>query len=158
MRFIMLIADRIYKQRTLTPGNHHIYTSSTWQKVTSASAWWEPGMSTKLPSSTPKERASGLHLLILKCVNTSFCIILGAYGMQFQYSTGWRRGKKDGMISDLRLTLDQQVEPSEIQSVVASFAEKEPKKIFGSGFKIAGEKYLTIKAEDRSVYGKKVYL
>jgi len=47
------------------------------------------------------------------------------------------------------------VEPSEIQSVVASFEEKQPKKIFGSGFKIAGEKYLTIHAEDRSVYGKK---
>ena len=59
---------------------------------------------------------------------------------------------------DLRLTLGQQVEPSEIQSVVASFEEKQPKKIFGSGFKIAGEKYLTIHAEDRSVYGKKVFL
>lgn len=63
-----------------------------------------------------------------------------------------------GMIPDLRLTLGQQVEPSEIQSVVASFEEKQPKKIFGSGFKIAGEKYLTIHAEDRSVYGKKVYI
>ena len=67
-------------------------------------------------------------------------------------------GRKRGMISDMRLTLGQQVEPSEIQSVVASFEEKEPKKIFGSGFKIAGEKYLTIHAEGRSVYGKKVYL
>ena len=69
-----------------------------------------------------------------------------------------RGGGKGGMLSDMRLTLGQQVEPSEIQSVVASFEEKEPKKIFGSGFKIAGEKYLTIHAEGRSVYGKKVYL
>ena len=61
------------------------------------------------------------------------------------------------MIPDLRLTFGHQVEPSEIQSVVSSFEDKQPKKIFGSGFKIAGEKYLTIHAEDRSVYGKKVY-
>jgi len=45
--------------------------------------------------------------------------------------------------------------PEEIQSVIASFAEQEPKKIWGTGFKIEGEKYVTIKAEDRSVYGKK---
>ena len=25
MRFIVLIADRVYKQRTLTPGNHRLY-------------------------------------------------------------------------------------------------------------------------------------
>ena len=67
-------------------------------------------------------------------------------------------GKGGGLILELRLTMGQQVEPSEIQSVVSSFEDKQPKKIFGSGFKIAGEKYLTIHAEDRSVYGKKVYL
>ncbi len=51
-------------------------------------------MSTKLPSSTPMERAFGPHLVILKCVNTSFYIILGAYGIQVRFSTvlvdGWR--------------------------------------------------------------------
>ena len=61
--------------------------------------------------------------------------------------------------SDSRLILGQQPLPEEIQSVVASFAEEDPnKKIWGTGFKIEGEKYVTIKAEDKSVYGKKVYL
>ena len=96
MCLILLIADRIYKQRTLTPGNHRNYTSFTLQKLTGALAWWEPGMSTKLPSSTPKERASGPHLLILKCVNTSFRDILGAYGIQSRCSTACPGGGEKG--------------------------------------------------------------
>lgn len=33
---------------------------------------------------------------------------------------------------------------------------KDNSKAFGSGFHIAGTKYLTIKADDRSLYGKQV--
>ncbi|KAL2038689.1 hypothetical protein N7G274_008447 [Stereocaulon virgatum] len=47
------------------------------------------------------------------------------------------------------------LEPAEIKAVLASYAEKEPKPIFETGFKVAGEKYFTLKADDRSVYGKK---
>lgn len=44
-----------------------------------------------------------------------------------------------------------------MQAVVAAFKETtEPKKVFGTGLHIAGQKYVTLKAEDRSLYGKKV--
>ncbi|KAG8530055.1 uncharacterized protein KY384_005537 [Bacidia gigantensis] len=48
------------------------------------------------------------------------------------------------------------VSPDEIKAVVAHYADTtEPKKIFGSGFKVAGEKYVTLRADERSLYGKK---
>ena len=41
--------------------------------------------------------------------------------------------------------------------MVAAYKDAgDPKQIFGSGFHIGGTKYMTVKAEDRSVYGKKV--
>ena len=49
-----------------------------------------------------------------------------------------------------------QVAPTEIQAVVASFADdSEVKKVQSEGFHIAGEKFFTIKSDDRSLYGKK---
>jgi Profilin len=51
------------------------------------------------------------------------------------------------------------IQPStaELKPIVASFKDtSEPKSIQGSGFHIAGEKYVVIKAEDRSLYGMKV--
>lgn len=43
--------------------------------------------------------------------------------------------------------------------VVGSYADKgDPKKVQSSGFYIGGQRYVTIKAEDRSLYGKKVSL
>lgn len=51
-----------------------------------------------------------------------------------------------------------QVAPEEIKEVVNSYADKgEPKKVQSSGFHVAGHRYVTIKAEDRSLYGKKVF-
>lgn len=51
----------------------------------------------------------------------------------------------------------RQVKPEEIKAIVAHYADTgEPKKVFGTGFKIAGEKYVTIKADERSLYGKQV--
>ncbi|MCJ1343136.1 profilin, required for normal timing of actin polymerization in response to thermal stress [Peltigera leucophlebia] len=48
------------------------------------------------------------------------------------------------------------VSPEEIKEVVDSYADKgDPKKVQSSGFYIAGQRYVTIKAEDRSLYGKK---
>ena len=45
----------------------------------------------------------------------------------------------------------------EIKDVIASYSDKsDPKKIQIGGFRIAGEKYMTIKADDKSVYGRKV--
>lgn len=42
--------------------------------------------------------------------------------------------------------------------MVASFNDtEEPKKIQGQGFEIAGIKYITIKADERSLYGKQVH-
>ena len=50
-----------------------------------------------------------------------------------------------------------QLKPDEISAIVAHYADKEdPKKVFGTGFRVDGEKYLTLKADDRSLYGKKV--
>ncbi|KAL8755549.1 MAG: hypothetical protein Q9199_003566 [Rusavskia elegans] len=48
------------------------------------------------------------------------------------------------------------VAPAEIKAVVASFADKEDvKKVQGQGFHIATEKFITIKSDERSLYGKK---
>lgn len=51
-----------------------------------------------------------------------------------------------------------QVTSAEIKEVVSSYADKgNPKKVFSSGFHIANERYITLKADDRSLYGRKVY-
>ncbi|KAL8657807.1 MAG: hypothetical protein Q9226_001536 [Calogaya cf. arnoldii] len=48
------------------------------------------------------------------------------------------------------------VSPTEMQAVVASFADKQDvKKVQTEGFHIATEKFFTIKSDDRSLYGKK---
>jgi hypothetical protein len=44
-----------------------------------------------------------------------------------------------------------------MQAVVAAYKDTaDPKKVWGTGLHIAGEKYVTLKADDRSLYGKKV--
>jgi len=48
------------------------------------------------------------------------------------------------------------VSPGEIKEVIASYSDtSDLKKIQSGGFRIAGEKYMTIKADEKSVYGKK---
>ena len=50
-----------------------------------------------------------------------------------------------------------QVTPAELKEIVAAYKDsKDVKDIQGSGFKISGDKYITLKADDRSLYGKKV--
>ena len=46
------------------------------------------------------------------------------------------------------------VSPHEMGEIIACY--KDSGKAFGSGFHIAGTKYMTIKADDRSLYGKQV--
>lgn len=48
------------------------------------------------------------------------------------------------------------ISPQEMGEVIACY--KDNAKAFSSGFHIAGTKYLTIKADDRSLYGKQVSL
>lgn len=49
------------------------------------------------------------------------------------------------------------VTPAELKQVVAAYKDNQDiKSIQGSGFYIAGEKYITLRADDRSLYGKKV--
>lgn len=50
------------------------------------------------------------------------------------------------------------VQPAELKEVVAAFKEPgDVKTIQGTGFHIAGEKYITLRViENRSIYGKKV--
>lgn len=49
-----------------------------------------------------------------------------------------------------------QVAPAEIKDVVASFADtSDVKKVQSEGFHIAGEKFFTLKSDERSLYGKK---
>jgi Profilin len=44
-----------------------------------------------------------------------------------------------------------------MQAVVAAYKDTaDPKKVWGTGLHIAGQKYITLKADDRSLYGKKV--
>ncbi|KAK2759977.1 profilin, required for normal timing of actin polymerization in response to thermal stress [Arachnomyces sp. PD_36] len=48
------------------------------------------------------------------------------------------------------------VSPSEISEVVGSFSDNsDVKKVQSEGFHIGGEKFVALKAEDRSLYGKK---
>ncbi|KAI4156091.1 MAG: hypothetical protein LQ341_000066 [Variospora aurantia] len=48
------------------------------------------------------------------------------------------------------------VAPAEIEAVVTSFADNsDVKKVQSEGFHVAGEKFFTIKSDDRSLYGKK---
>lgn len=47
--------------------------------------------------------------------------------------------------------------PAEMQEVVGAFKDTStPKKVQATGLHIAGQKYIVIKAEDTSLYGKKV--
>jgi len=48
------------------------------------------------------------------------------------------------------------VTPAELQEVVGAFADTSvPKKVQSTGLHIAGEKYIVIKADETSLYGKK---
>lgn len=50
-----------------------------------------------------------------------------------------------------------QLKPAEMSEVVKSFQDKsDPKAIQATGFHIAGKKYMTLKADERSLYGKQV--
>jgi hypothetical protein len=49
------------------------------------------------------------------------------------------------------------VTPAEMQEVVGAYKDtSEPKKVQSTGLHIAGQKYIVIKADDRSLYGKNV--
>jgi hypothetical protein len=49
------------------------------------------------------------------------------------------------------------VTPAEMQEVVGAYKDtSEPKKVQSTGLHIAGEKYIVIKADETSLYGKKV--
>ena len=51
-----------------------------------------------------------------------------------------------------------QVATKEIEEIVSSYSDKgDVKKVQSSGFHVASERYVTLKADDRSLYGKKVY-
>lgn len=49
------------------------------------------------------------------------------------------------------------INPAELKEVVGSYSDTGAfKNIQSTGFHIAGEKFITLKADDRSIYGKKV--
>ena len=53
------------------------------------------------------------------------------------------------------------VEPKEMQEVVAAYKDKGTdgvKQVQSTGLHIAGERFVVLKADDRSIYGKKVRL
>lgn len=53
----------------------------------------------------------------------------------------------------------EKIDPAEIREVVGSYKDTgDVKKVQNSGLHIAGERYVVIKADDRSLYGKKVTL
>ena len=47
-----------------------------------------------------------------------------------------------------------QVKPEEVQFIIKGYASSSP--LFEKGVHLSGEKYMCIKADDRSIYGKKV--
>lgn len=50
-----------------------------------------------------------------------------------------------------------QVSPQEMAEVVAAFKDTaDVKKVQSTGLHVAGEKFIVLKADDRSLYGKKV--
>jgi hypothetical protein len=52
-----------------------------------------------------------------------------------------------------------QVSPQEMTEVVTAFKDtSDVKKVQSTGLHIAGEKFIVLKADDRSLYGKKVWL
>lgn len=54
-------------------------------------------------------------------------------------------------------TEQAQVSPAEIKEIVNAYADKgNPKKVQSEGFYVHGERYVTIKADERSLYGRKV--
>jgi profilin len=49
------------------------------------------------------------------------------------------------------------VSPAEIKEIVGAYKDKaDVKQVQSSGLHIAGEKYVVLRADDRSIYGKKV--
>ena len=51
----------------------------------------------------------------------------------------------------------RQVAPAEIKEVVSSYSDKgDVKKVQSEGLHVAGSRYVTITADERSLYGKKV--
>lgn len=50
--------------------------------------------------------------------------------------------------------MDFQLSQEEINSLITAYTSSD--QAFANGFSIAGEKFVTIKADERSVYGKKV--
>ena len=51
--------------------------------------------------------------------------------------------------------LCMQISPSEIQEIVMGLSGK-PDKLYAEGLHVAGERYVLTKAEDRSLYARKV--
>ncbi|KAL9635359.1 MAG: hypothetical protein Q9204_002654 [Flavoplaca sp. TL-2023a] len=96
-------------------------------------ASWPRATSIRPPYSIPKVQASGLRPPASR------------YAPSLAY---WSRN--EGSIEF------NTVAPAEIQAVVASFADKEDvKKVQSEGFHVASEKFITLKSDDRSLYGKK---
>ena len=49
------------------------------------------------------------------------------------------------------------MKPEELKEIVSAYKDKaDVKKIQSTGIHVAGERYVVIKADDRSIYGKKV--
>lgn len=61
-------------------------------------------------------------------------------------------------ITQRMLTLHAQVSAAEMKEVVTAYKDKsDVKQVQSSGLHVAGERFVVIKADERSLYGKKVY-
>ena len=50
-----------------------------------------------------------------------------------------------------------QIKPEELKEIVSAYKDtSDVKKVQSTGLHVAGDKYVVIKADDRSLYGKKV--
>ncbi|KAI9719685.1 MAG: profilin, required for normal timing of actin polymerization in response to thermal stress [Chrysothrix sp. TS-e1954] len=78
-------------------------------------------------------------------------------------SPGFSRDRQDDLLAAIghgsRAADSHEVTPDELKSIVAAFNDKGDKngvkKVQSEGIHVAGERYVVLKAEDRSLYGKK---
>ena len=64
---------------------------------------------------------------------------------------------RERMLVDVDMS--HQVAPAEIKEVVSAYKDTgDVKKVQSAGLHIAGDRYVVIKADDRSLYGKKVHM
>ncbi|MCJ1363129.1 profilin, required for normal timing of actin polymerization in response to thermal stress [Acarospora aff. strigata] len=106
-----------------------------------------PGFTVRSPVDSPN------HLLAL---NAIFPLLETRCPLDFESLETYRKFEIWLSQATDPLTLHSQVAPSEIKEVVTAYKDKsDVKQVQSNGLRIGGDRYVVIKADDRSLYGKK---